>query len=232
MNRGLWIVLMGLDLCLVTSAAASAQATGQKPAWQWTLEERLAKRFDPAQIQARAIAERARQQELQAMGMPGTRSGRVHKLQDSFNGQETPELFLPSELFENLLLRGFPPDGRHQQESRRSLEERAAALGFGADFWKRLGRAAAPYLELRRERDRLALADQRSTTEASRLNGALTPNALCQARHKALNDAKALFGEEVFLRLLYEAVAPNLGVAYLVEDGIEEDLRRTEGGCR
>lgn len=205
MERSVWI---GLGLLLLGAAVPAQPAKrwdDSKPAWKWTVEERLAKRFDPADLKARS----------------------------TLDGADTPELFLPSELFLALLMKGYPPDGRHQADARRSIDERAAALGFGADFWKRLGKVAAPYLELRRERDRLSLAPSRSAADEKRLAGSLAPEVLCRVRAEALAAAKAELGEEPFLRLLYSAVAPSLGIGSSIDDGkAAAQLLHVERGCR
>lgn len=186
-----------------------SEVQASKPVWQWTIEERLAKRFDPAEMKARAAAEDRRLQELVDLGMLEAEELSI-QTRSAINGRENPELFVPWELFNTLLLRGFPPDGHHQAESRRSIDELAVALGFGADLWQRLGRLASPYLELRRERDRLGIAHRQGAPGDQRLETTLSIENLCRARVEALIKAKREFGEESFMRLLYEAVAPSL----------------------
>lgn len=140
-----------------------------------------------------------------------------------------PLLFLrrPWELFHSLLTSGFPPDGRHQKEFRQDIEERAAALGFGADLWRRLGKLASPLLELQREDARRAKA-LKSPAGDSHLT-----LPICRARAKALAAAKAEFGEEAFLRLLYEVIAPSLSKSSgeIEPKAAAANLLRIEGGC-
>ncbi|MFY9826361.1 MAG: hypothetical protein WAM82_33665 [Thermoanaerobaculia bacterium] len=232
-------------LLLYGAPPAEAQRSGsglsRKHAWEWTTDERLLQRFDPEAMEARA-AERAAEKRVflkrfpKAAGSLAEPEAAASSSQtlDTIEGSKTPELFLPSELFDNLLNTGFPPEGRLSGESRRIIEDRAVPLGFGSDLWKRLEKAAAPYLKLQREEE------GRAETRPSRFHPANGPEidgdavSRCRARAAAFSAAKADFGEEPFLRLLYEAVAPGLSRTYIVDQGTERhlsSLRSLEGGC-
>lgn len=213
------------------SSSRPEKIPASKPAWQWTIEERLAKRFDPAEMQERAKAEDRRLQELVNLGMLSAEEVSSRPSQadtDSISGRETPELFLPTELFNVLLDRAFPPDGRNQEEGRAAIEEHAAALGFGADLWRRLGRISSPFLEVRREHARSAISSK------SGMGDERLTIPLCQTRAAAMAAAKAEFGEEAFLRLLYEVIAPSLSKTSQIQDKqrLEKSLKWVEGGCR
>jgi hypothetical protein len=127
---------------------------------------------------------------------------------DTIEGETNPELFLTFELFDQLLEMGFPPNGMNQQESRRLIEERAVVLGFGQDLWDRLERAAAPFLKLQRREEQLARNGLLPSRPAEGTK--MSPEALhwCRERARAIAAAKAEFGEEPFLRLLYTGVHP------------------------
>src|SRR5215203_6197679 len=148
-----WLAGVLPAMLWLTSAAAYGSVSGGakaeppgKPAWRWTAEERLARRFDPEAMKARVAEQRAEQSAshmlfpkiddgLFAEGEEGT-SG----ITDTLDGRKHPELFFPDELFASLLNDGFPPAGEPRSETRRPIEERAAALGFGRDDWgARLG---------------------------------------------------------------------------------------------
>jgi hypothetical protein len=230
-------------LCLAGATAARAQEGKairgfQKPAWKWTPEERLAKRFDPEAMRARAEA-RATKQRAMAEKFPsmaadfpkGWFEGKGPSNQQTIEGDKTPELFMPSELFTFLIDDGFPPDGRDQSELRLGIEERAAAIGFGRDLWNRIEKAATPYLKLQREHFRRAMANpsRASEVESDELSDAQI--RLCRVRTKALAQVKAELGEEAFLRLLYEAVAPAKHVTYVLSESSPEHVRFQEGGC-
>jgi hypothetical protein len=213
------------------SEARAAEPPPSKAAWRWTTEERIARRFDPEAMKARIAEEqaekRARQRlfpkvddELFVSGDEGNGS-----VMDTLNGRKHPELFFPNELFAHLLNDAFPPDGEYQSESRLPIEERAAALGFGRDLWPRLEKAAAPLLKLEAERARRR-AGPGDKDEAIRL---------CRVRAQALAAAKSEFGEEAFLRLLYEAVAPGMAREIIGRGLVVEDVDRMRyiaGGCQ
>jgi hypothetical protein len=203
----------------------------QKPAWKWTVTERMAKRFDS---EAMATRVRRRADEHKALHdlYPPSDDDPLFKVDDQTNpptdvidGKRTPELFFTQELFTYLLDDGFPPDELRVRESRGPIESRAVALGFGQDLWPRLEKAAAPFLALRREAERLHISQPSSPAEALRW---------CRARAQAIAAAKAEFGEEPFLRLLYEAVAPNKTAFFFSPPApdLARHLRYMEGGCQ
>lgn len=221
MRRSVWS-LLGLILFAQAAAAQTAKAWDDaKPAWQWALEERLAKRFDPAEVAAREALAEKRTRELATFPWPwdGER-GEVSEL----NGRDHPELFTPMELFIHLVDSAYPypPDGRQQRLWRQLVEDDAAALGFGADLWQRLRRVASPYLKLLQEDYRIAIAEQLE-------RGPTPPEVLCRVRRDALDAALDEFGKEAFLQLLYEVVAPPMSMPRLTPDSVR---RWEEGRCR
>jgi len=204
----------------------------EKSAWQWSLEDRLAARFDPEAMKFRATKHAAEQKAIFDK-FPAIRTGGLGTMSpgtDTIEGTKSPQLFLPTELFSILLNDGFPPNGIRQDESRRNIEERATALGFGHDFWARLERVAAPILKLERERE-LTLGDRRGVNQ-ERLGIGSQSIVFCRARAQALEAAKSEFGAEPFSRLLYEVVAPTTSITYVLKDGLADDMRYLEGGCR
>ncbi len=247
-NRGrshpiLALAVLPLFLLSIPSAKATdgKAAKPAKPAWEWTLEERLAKRFDPEAIRARVAAKAAEEtafrKRLEAEG-----SSPLGDAKDSadwsrrsdldvLTSRTNPELFLPGELFVHLLIIGFPPGEDDPSESRRTVEERAAALGFGSDLWERLRKVAAPVLEIERKREELAKTNPSAVV--SKEGGEMDADdvTFCRLRAEALAKAEVEFGKEPFLRLLYEAAAPTETV-YELYEGIAEHRRYLEGGCK
>lgn len=235
----LTITVAGLLLLVTTSSVVGgegAKANLSKPAWRWTLDERLARRFDKEAMSARN-AERETRARATLEHFPEMKKDfPAEKAReesgptiDVVEGRLTPELYLPWELFNSLLNRAFPPDGQYGSELRRPIEQRAAAaLGFGSDLWDRLATAAGPFLKLQREEDRL----RGTHSAASSLNQGDHRVRLCRARADALEAAKQVFGEETFLRFLYEAVAPEVQLTYVVDENLPDQLRSIEGGCR
>ncbi len=231
----LFVGALGLGAFLGGSAIAQSQENGtstrqekpKKPAWQWTVEERLAARFDPEGMKVRA----AREAELARK--TAARFGESFDIssdQHSIDGKREPELFLPGELFDALLSHAFHHSSLHQREMRPYIEERAAVLGFGSDLWVRLEKVAAPFLRLQGEQQLRVLA---AAGHAQELKDSDHDNLMiCRAQSKAFADAKAAFGEQAFLRLLYEAVAPTMSLGYQLKEGMADQLRFRERGCR
>ena len=94
----------------------------------------------------------------------------------------------------------------------------------------RLEKAAARYLELERERRRLAMAGRFPASGNEDLDDG-QGDLLCRARAEALTAAKAEFGEELFLRLLYQGVAPTARISYVPAEEDAERLLFVERGC-
>jgi hypothetical protein len=230
-------------LLIPTLAVAAQSAEGPtkrnppKPAWRWSVDERLAKRLDPESMKARAEAQAAELKDFQKR-FPAPAddlfAGELKNQQnvDTIRGDKNPELFLTFELFDQLLEMGFPSNGMNQQESRRLIEERAVVLGFGQDLWDRLERAAAPFLKLQRREAQLGRTGALPSRSAEGTK--MSPEALhwCRERARAITSAKAEFGEEPFLRLLYAGVTPGFGITYVFDPGDADRLRYVEGGCQ
>ncbi len=224
-----------------TRAPEAGQRLPGKPAWKWAIQERLAKRFDPEEMKARAAEQAAEQKALRKM-IPRDESDPLWQIpKDSaptilLEGKKTPELFLTWELFNTLVDRAFSLEGeKYRSVTRRPIEERAAALGFGRDLWPRLEKAAAPFLRLQAEDAARQLSSPGPAEGSGAKDGFQMDTRavrLCRARAQAIAAAKAEFGEEAFLRLLYEAVAPQVMVSESVYPGMADRLRFLEGGCR
>ena len=237
-----WEVL-GVLLLLIPALASSAQPVAgpvqgsPKPAWKWSVDERLAQRFDPESMKARARERAAELEDFEthfAAPAQGPFAGEVKNKQDvdTIRGEKNPELFMIFELLDHLLSMGFPPGGMDQQESRRLIEERAAALGFGQDLWDRLDQAAAPFLKLQRREEQLARNGSLPSRSADGTKMSSEALHWCRARAKAIAAAKAEFGEEPFLRLLYSGVTPGFSITYFFNLRDADRLRYVEGGCK
>lgn len=215
-------------VCLTSSAdyAASSQPE-KKPAWQWTAEERLAERFHPDSMQARAEANAIREAKVRELfGDTQTYARASDPATDSISGDENPELFLTWELFDHLLELGFPSSG-NDLTGRQIIDDRAAPAGFGADLWNRLEKASHQFLLVRDQTNSRRL---RAVPQGAR-SSEDTDLHWCRTRASAITRAKAEFGEEKFLRLLYEVAAPGMSKTYVVTPGTKRHLRFIEGGC-
>jgi hypothetical protein len=207
-----------LVLLMAQGAATAATVHLHKPAWQWTLDERLAARFDPAAQAAREAAHRDVITNLH-LGGPA----------DVVDGKDAPELYLPTELFTRLLKTAFLDLGPMGHEPRHAIETRAATLGFTSDLWPRLEAAVLPYLKQHPTPHGLfgdlPLGGKGLFGKPSdQLSG-------CRLQAAALASAKAEFGEQAFLRLLYEAVAPTTRLSYTVNSISRAEARFVEQGC-
>lgn len=180
----------------------------QKPAWEWTDRERLDRRFDQNCLAARRLR-------------AGEHTRRDGSCQSSGNitdfvfGTDTPELFLPWQLYDTLLRRVFVAGENFARLQRRIIEDRATSqdLALPDTFWERLALASGDYLALLREQrgmasnlDTASPAERRTfVTEIEK-----SQRSNCASRQLALSRVRAEFGEGVFNQFLYVAVAPEL----------------------
>jgi hypothetical protein len=233
------VTLLALTV-LASGGKGSAHTEGRhdndkprKPAWQWTVDERLAARFDPKALEAQAAKQQELWEKSSMAELLGIQPSPSDQAMATLDGAKNPELFLSWEIFNFLLHRAFPAEGLDpKDESRRRIEERAAALGLGSDLWQRLEKVAHPLLELEREEYRRAMASRGRPQPEAKAKFDKSIIRKCRVRAKAMAAAQEEFGAEIFLRFLYEAVAPTLNVAYRVYEEKSEDLRFMERGCR
>jgi hypothetical protein len=216
---------------------SNASHSVAKTAWEWTDDERIAMRLDPA-----AIAQRVSAHQLQMASRSGT--GRIASEQTSeapgfvIDGNANPELFLRFELYEALLNSIDPSvgDERERRISREHYARQLQTLGFDVQtFWPDLTRIATPYFAARADRDVTARrADSSSGEERRRLRAQLekTPVELCRMRFNTLNAARTRFGSERFDEFLYTAVAPTLHmVSGEPSSGAAAGLKLLAEGC-
>jgi hypothetical protein len=219
-------------LPLLFFASVLAADESLKAPWQWTLEERIAKRLSDASVRERAArAER----ELEEPGGPEfVRQLSTHGgLKAAIDGRYEPELFMPFELFGGLIGSFNPtlPDMR----SRFSADIRAAGWDEGA-FWKTIREALGPYWELN-EKSMALEARAKSLARAERHAVEAEAQSLgvrqCALRAEALQSVRAHYGADAFDRFLYEKVAPKIiiGTDFPFEKEAAR-LRYVEGGCR
>ena len=180
----------------------------QKPAWEWTEEERLERRCDERCLAARRMV----------AGQEGRRNGSCRssgEIDDFVFGTDTPELFFPWQLYDALLSRIFVAERNFAMLQRRVFEDRVKenALDVPRQLWERLETASGEYLLLlRKQREMASHLDTAPSAEQRGLVVDIeeSQRANCAARHAGLARARAEFGERDFDRLLYVAVAPGL----------------------
>lgn len=203
-----------------------------KEAWQWTLDERLEERFDPEKNSRRRAEHRERMAVAKAYDqrMNGDREPEPEILTESvsesaptystvIDGKMNPELFLPHELLEGLVMQLRPDDlspVNVSEDLRAAIERR---FGESELFWARLVAVAGRYVKLE-------YAEPGSDVLAQHLE-------MCRARAEALRLAELQFGEQEFREFLYSDVAPRafLSIAGNRKIDPKEELRYEAEGC-
>jgi hypothetical protein len=230
---------MALSLVAVVSnaqdlAPSADQSVRPKEAWELTDDERITARLDPERINQRALDHAARvarqrsgSSSILALGSGPTSNFRI-------DGAENPELFLPFELF-NDLLRGVDRNlsSTDREVARAILAPKIKSFGFEPEaFWSAFASTTARYFDFRDGKQRLS-ESKRSLSEAKRFPS--EPNdvyiGLCRERLIALNAARDRFGRATFDRFLYQVVAPTLSFSSLAPDEAQ-GLRYMAAGCQ
>ena len=207
----------------------SASPNNRKPAWEWTLEERIAVRTNAELARERVRAD-SRRPAARATANADERAALV----DSFDGKTHPELFLPHEVFRSLITLAFLGHARHGQLFRQSLDPEVRRLGLPHDFWQRLETVSAVYIaDSLAEGDLLNDFAQKAEASRQRVKEALEVKQadLCGSRADAIAAARREFGAAAFNRFLYEVIAPHKFHSE-TELPDPEILRWIERGCR
>jgi hypothetical protein len=215
-----------------------------KPAWEWSDEERIRVRFDPASIRDRAVAHEAMlppyahaqvqsaeapqsSQHLQAHSAQAPRASQL-----ILDGARDPGLFLPSELLD-VLLEGLHPKATFRMHARDALAKDIRAMGYTEDdFWNKLEQLSAPYRALTSRPKNLAV--QHVKTPDGKMASFLIDVDQCVARDKLLQSARMTFGAEAFQRFLYASVAPEIwrsDATNLPNPGQKQQLLFVARGC-
>jgi hypothetical protein len=230
-------------LCLLGSAAAQSPLESRLPSpeqlacpgsdfdtsrpWQWSPEERLARRFDPA-----AMKERSSPEATEPFGISVERAPQLAR--DVVIGKRNPELFLPFEVFRHLAATAFAPDLMTRNIFRYLYEQKSRPLGISPDIWAALERVASPYLNsLEEERSLAAGLAGASAAAKRRILAAIkvVQEPQCELRFQALSAARQAIGREIFDRFLYQVVAPQMTV-HSDDEPDPARLRYIDGGCK
>jgi hypothetical protein len=214
-----------LTLHLLGGAAAKDAVWPAKAAWEWTTEERLHARFDPAATKARVDAVIAMRN---GRGASGTR-----RPADSIRGSVHPELLMSHEIFDTFVGAAYRYDDAVAQEFRRDAAGRATALGLPPNFLDALRTESEQFIALQRRehelRDLMNGGGHDMASLLSEING--LEAAQCPLRADAITRLRSKFGTTKVNRFLYEVVAP--GVFFDFEEPQDAQvLRSREGGCR
>ncbi len=201
--------------CVALSAFGGSTPDG--PIWSWTPVERVAVRLE---------------RHAPPRSGPHVQSLSVSAGDGRFfiDGQTSPELFMPIELF-NALLQGLADDEQVRAVSRETLAPGIRAFGFEeAAFWTKLDQATSNFRDQLRERSRREWSQRR----AARSEGVPTPTdlKLCQARVATLASVRDVFRTEGFDRFLYTVVAPTITITTEGAYETPDHLLSIERGCQ
>jgi hypothetical protein len=179
-----------------------------KPPWQWTNEERIDRRFDERCLAARRLEAANDKRRDGSCRSSGT-------ITDFVFGTDTPELFLPWELFDTLLRKETLAAPNFADGQRLIFEQRvrAANLAMPDGFWKKTEGSAADYIHALRDQQMMSTKlDAGSSADRRKRIADISASqrANCALRTAALERARAAFDPGAFDRLLYVAVAPGL----------------------
>jgi len=123
-----------------------------RPVWGWSVEERLAVRFDAGAREARIERALAQRGEAPSAGRVRSASAATNgRPTDVIRGSEHPELLLPFEIFSTFTRAAYARgDDATSTDFRRDAARKAVEAGLPADFLNVLEREAHPYLVLQK----------------------------------------------------------------------------------
>lgn len=218
-------------MLLLFAVGLAADEPARKEPWEWTIEERLAARFDPE----------ARKKRIdESLAKPSTLKVSPANLiapnppTDYVSGLHTPELLLPTEIFSTFsraaYATGMDAGALHFREDALA---KAVELGLPPDFLNVLETEMGEFILLQSLehplRERISLGDpdaEQLLREIKQLEA-----DQCPVLADALSRLRKRYGK-LFDRFLYQAIAP--GVSHSIHnDGRDAKfLQRQEEGCR
>jgi len=163
---------------------------GAATSWEMSDEERIARRVY-----------RRRQLHPESASVP------THGYRESVDGRTNPELFMPYELYDHLLL-ALSSDKTLAARFHAKFDPRVKAFGYDENaFWNTLSSAALPYLRTREQHEKrrhrtttFQLADGRESMVTINRDD-------CAARLESLDHARRLLGGRKFDHFLYSKIA-------------------------
>jgi hypothetical protein len=215
--------LVSLCLLCVVGLPTIAQSVQQRKSWEWTLEERIASRTSADAARVRLQQNKPEKRQLVSTAKKSS------TVVDSFTGRTHPELFLPHQVFGQLVGLAFLSDVRTGEVFREGMTPDVMRHGLPSDFWEKLRSITTIYAA-----DEYALRGAMSRASANQITQEqlnVRHNALCRSRADALFEARQQFGRRRFDRFLYEVMAVNMfSAAFSLPN--PELLRQAEEGCR
>jgi hypothetical protein len=217
--------IAGLIALLLTGNIVAAPKS-ERRAWEWTLEERIALRANPAAATERAGTALKRFKAT-------ANQAKQERIVDSFTGATHPELFLPHEVFDELMQLAFLLNPRMGDAFRKEMQPEVLRFDLPADFWERLRTISVIYIaDVHRAYDNPKARNlKHHTDERERQEFNRNYEVMCRSRADALAKAREEFGAARFDRFLYEAVARNMFKTIFDTEDVNA-LRRAAEGCR
>jgi hypothetical protein len=223
-----WVILIAVFTVPVLPNQNKSHPGQTKAPWRLSLEERVALRTNPAL---------ARQRARDTRHIATNETAATNESQewvDQFDGKTHPELFLPHEVFDELISMAFLSSPHSRYVIRRGLAPEVRRHGLPDDFWEQLESISSTFTaDSQSVKDLLEGDRQRHASDQVNPQAALAAGhaSVCRSRAAALTAARQTFGPERFDRFLYEVIATNM---FMASDRLvpAEVLRSGEDGCR
>jgi hypothetical protein len=204
-----------------------------KPPWEWSVQERLAARFDAAAVQKRVDAMLDRRHAQSGSLASNAMADRVRPA-DYIDGHAHPELFLPTEIL-TMFIRSAYAGGEDETADgfRISAAQNATELGLPGEFLAVFEREAQALIALQMEESALrdALSEGKRERETIIRELARLESEQCPLRVAVLQSLRKQYGSEVD-RFLYAALAPGMSRVIFSPIPDPQALRLAEQGCR
>ena len=224
--RSPWVILVAVFTVPILPNPSKPLPTQTRAPWQLSLEERVALRTNPSLARERV---RLRQTATESEAT----SHESQQWADDFDGKTHPELFLPHEVFDELIKMAFLGSSHSRFVVQTGFMREVRRHELPHDFWEQLESISAEFAaEAQSVRDLLASRPRHAGDEVAREAALATKHAaVCRSRAAALAAARNAFGPERFDRFLYEVIATKM---FMASDTLvaTEVLRRNEDGCR
>jgi hypothetical protein len=199
-----------------------------KPSWEWTTEERMQHRFDRTCLTARR-AQAAKHSPTYGSCTSGTEGDGG----DFVFGTDTPELYMPYELFNHLIMSAFTGDPGYMKSSRGRYDSGAIKAGMPQDWYETIERVTHKYLQGSETRRELALrVDRAGPVESRQLRDQIQAINVSQCAERAalLETLRQTFPAKSFDRFLYTTIAH--GLCSGGREGKPEGVQYIANGCR
>jgi hypothetical protein len=219
-------------IILIALVPPLASSPPSKPAWQWTVDERLAVRFDE-KARSQRIDDYSSERVLAQARRSGHPTPDVARPAEVLRGSQHPELLMPFEIFSSFTRAAYGEEDATARTVRDSALRKAVPIGLPADFLETWQSVAHGFITLQREELNVRQAvytgksaDVKRDTERIRELERLA----CQSRTKAMRELRTRFGAR-FDEFLYRVAAPNV-TRILGDPGTADQLRSEEEGCQ